>query len=126
MRLPASMLEGDYMSIKHGIKIQRHSFPPEWMTPDPQPGPPYYPGKGGRGGYPLSPGVPVGSPSPWNGPPLMAKPPTLPYNWRPATFLDELHPKLQMMMEPFLTKFRGRCLVSNILTKSGKRFDSLP
>jgi hypothetical protein len=29
------------------------------------------------------------------------------------------------MMEPLLTKFRGRCLVSNVLTASVKRFDSL-
>jgi hypothetical protein len=29
-------------------------------------------------------------------------------------------------MEPPLTKFWGRCSVSNILTASGKRFDSLP
>jgi hypothetical protein len=29
-------------------------------------------------------------------------------------------------MEPLLTKFWGRCSVSNILTASGKRFDSLP
>jgi len=30
------------------------------------------------------------------------------------------------MMEPLLTKYRGRCSVSSILTKSGKRLDSLP
>jgi hypothetical protein len=36
MQFPASMLEGDFMSIKHGIKIQRHNFPPEWGTPEPQ------------------------------------------------------------------------------------------
>jgi hypothetical protein len=29
-------------------------------------------------------------------------------------------------MEPLLTKFRGRCLVSNILMTGGKQFDSLP
>ena len=29
-------------------------------------------------------------------------------------------------MEPLLTKFWGRCSVSNILTASGKHFDSLP
>jgi hypothetical protein len=29
-------------------------------------------------------------------------------------------------MEPLLMKLRGRCLVSNILTAGGKRFDSLP
>jgi hypothetical protein len=28
-------------------------------------------------------------------------------------------------MEPLLMKFRGHCLVSNILTAGGKRFDSL-
>ena len=30
------------------------------------------------------------------------------------------------MMEPLLTKYRGWCLVSNILTAGNKRFDSLP
>ncbi len=60
MHFPASTLEGDYMSIKHGIKIQRHNFPPEWVTPDPQPGPPsYYPGKG-RGWLSTSPWCPDG------------------------------------------------------------------
>jgi hypothetical protein len=29
-------------------------------------------------------------------------------------------------MEPLLTKYRGRCSVSSILTEGGKRFDSLP
>jgi hypothetical protein len=38
IQFPASMLEGDYMSIKHGIKIQRHNFPPEWVSPEPQTG----------------------------------------------------------------------------------------
>ena len=39
MQFPASTLEGDFMSIKHGIKIQRHNFPPEWGTLEPQYGP---------------------------------------------------------------------------------------
>jgi hypothetical protein len=82
MQFPASRLEGDYMSIKHGIKIQRHNFPPEWVKPDPQPGPPsYYPGKGGEDGYQLPPGVQMGSPRPWVAPLLLAKLPTMPYNW---------------------------------------------
>jgi hypothetical protein len=114
------------MSIKHGIKIQQHNFPPEWVTLDPWPGPPFYLGKGGGGGYLLSPSVLVGFPSPWTVSPLLAKPPSLPYNWHPATFVDECQPKIQTMMESFLTKFRGRCLVSNILTESGKQFISLP
>jgi hypothetical protein len=114
------------MSIKHGIKIQRHNFPPEWVMQEPQPGPIYYPGKVGGGGYQLNPGVPVGSPSPWTQPPPLANPTPPPCNWRPATFVDERHPKIQTMMEPLLTKFRGRCLASNLLTESGKWFDSLP
>ena len=47
MQFPVSTLEGDLMSIKHGIKLQRHNFPHEWTAPDIQPGPQYYPGKGG-------------------------------------------------------------------------------
>jgi hypothetical protein len=35
MQFPASTLEGDFMSIKHCIKIQQHNFPPEWGTPEP-------------------------------------------------------------------------------------------
>ena len=52
MQFPASTLEGDYMSIKHGIKFQCHNFPTEWMTPDLQlGGPMYYPGKAVGGPY---------------------------------------------------------------------------
>ena len=84
------------------------------------------PGKSGGGTYQLPPGVLVGSTSPLTQPPTLAKPPPTPYNWRPTTFVDKRHPKIQAMMEPLLIKFRGRCLVSNILTESGKQFDSLP
>jgi hypothetical protein len=126
MQFPASTLEGNYMSIKHGINIQQHNFPPEWVMQEPQPGPIYYPGKVGGGGYQLNPGVLVGSPSPWTQPPPLAKPTLPPYNWRPATFVDERNPKIQTMMESLLIKFRGRCLISNLLTESGKRFDSPP
>jgi hypothetical protein len=49
MQLPASTLGGDFMSVKDSIKIQRHNFPLEWSTPEPQHGPPgpYYPGRSG-------------------------------------------------------------------------------
>ena len=40
MQFPASTLEGDFMSIKHSIKIQRHNFPVEWGTSEPQYTPP--------------------------------------------------------------------------------------
>lgn len=127
MQFPASTLEGDLMSIKHGIKLQRHNFPHEWAAPDVQPGPQYYQGKvGGIGGYHIPPGVPSGPPSPWPKHPPLAPQNLPPYNWRPAGFVDDRHPKISAMMEPLLMKFRGRISVSNILTAGGKRFDNLP
>ena len=80
---------------------------------------------GGDGGYHILPGVPSGPPSPWTKPPPLAPSNTPPYNWRPAGFVNKCHPKIITMMEP-LVKLRGQCLVSNILTTGGKRFDSLP
>ena len=127
MHFPASTLEGDFMPIKHGIKIQRHNFPTEWGTPEPQYGPPipYHPDKSGGGGYqPLLPPV-TPPPGTWSQPPP-PKTPTQPYNWRPANCVDERPPKIAAMMEPLLTKYRGRCSVSTILTASNKWFDSLP
>ena len=95
--------------------------------PDIQPGPQHYPGKGGGGdGYHIPPGVPSDPPSPWTKHPPLAPPNTPPYNWRPAGFVDERHPKIVAMMEPLLMKLRGRCSVSNILMAGGKQFDSLP
>jgi hypothetical protein len=58
--------------------------------------------------------------------PLTGTKPKIAYSWWPATLVDELHPKIQAMMEPFLMRFRGRCSVINTLTASGKRFDNLP
>jgi hypothetical protein len=93
MQFPASTLEGDLMSIKHGIKLQRHNFPHEWAAPDIQPRPQYYSGKGGMsGGYHIPPGVPSGPPSPWTKHPPLAPPNVPPYNWRPVGFVDERHP----------------------------------
>jgi hypothetical protein len=127
MHFPASTLEGDYMSIKHGIKIQRHNFPMEWMTPDLHPGGAmYFHGKSGGGPYQSTPSASAVSSGPWAMSASVVKPPPVPYNWQPTGFVDERHPKIQAMMEPLLMKFRGRCSVSNILTASGKRFDSLP
>jgi hypothetical protein len=114
------------MSIKHGIKIQRHNFPSERGTPEPQYGPPipYHLGKSGGGGYqPLSPPA-THPPGTYQPPP--PKTPTQLYNWCPANWVDEHHPKIAAMLEPLLAKYRGRCLVSNIITVSNKRFDSLP
>ena len=96
MQFPASTLEGDLMSIKHGIKLQQHNFPQEWTTPDVQPGPTYYPGKGGGGSYHVPPGVPSGPPSPWTKPPLLTPPTTPQYNWQPAGFVDKRHPRYKL------------------------------
>jgi hypothetical protein len=125
MMFPASTLEGEYLSIKHGIIIHCHNFPQDWETPAPQVlqgG--YYPRKGGGGGYqPLQP--PSGGPPPWQHTPV--KPPASgSYKWWPDNWIDERHPKTQAMMEPFLVTFRGRCSVSNIITEGGLRFDALP
>ena len=122
LKFPVSTLDADYAAIKYGIKIKRHNFPKEWMTKEPwqqggyQQRDSLYQGagmSGGGGGY--QPQVP-----------LTGTTPKTPYSWRPASFVDERHPKIQTMMEPFLVRFRGRCSVSNILTASGKRFEDLP
>ena len=71
--------------------------------------------------------VPPSIPPPgtWSQPPP-PKTPSQPYNWRPANWVDERHPKIAAMMEPLLAKYHGRCSVSSILTASNKWFDSLP
>jgi len=97
------------------------------VTPEPKYAPqvPYYPCKPGGGGY--QPGQQPSIPPPggtYQPPPQ--KTPTQPYNWCPAKWVDERHPKIAAVMEPLLTKFRGWCSVSNILTAGNIRFDSLP
>jgi len=64
LQFPVSMLEGDFIAIKHGINIQRHNFPAEWAVPEPYQGPSsYHPGKGG--GWLLTPTWrPIGEPNP--------------------------------------------------------------
>jgi len=95
------------MSIKHGIKIERHNFPLEWVTPEPKqyaPQGPYYPSEPGGGGY--QPGLQPSIPPPggtYQPPPQ--KNPTQPYNWCPVKWVDKRHPKIAAVMEPFLTKF---------------------
>jgi hypothetical protein len=83
MQFPAFTLEGNYMVIKHSIKIERHNFPQEWKMPESYHerlgG--YQQGKGGGGGnHPLfSPAAPAGLTSLWIQPDL-SKQPTQPYN----------------------------------------------
>ena len=66
LQFPASMLEGDFIAIKHGIKIQRHNFPTEWTMPHQYQGfSGYYTVKGSGGGYQAPPGVLSSHPTPW-------------------------------------------------------------
>lgn len=130
MQFPVSTLDGVYDAIKHGIKIERHNFPSEWKSTEPPLGygmqTPYLQGKkAGGGGYTqLPPGVP---PQGTWGQALPSKPPpSAPFNWKPANFVDQRHPKFQALMDPLLSKFRGQVSISTILSESGKRFDSLP
>ncbi len=80
MMFPSSMLEGEYLSIKHGNIIHRHNFPQDWETPALQVPPGgYYPRKGGGGGYqPLQPLL--GGPPSWQQTPVKP-PPNGPYKW---------------------------------------------
>ncbi len=127
IQFPVSPLDGDYVAIKHGIKILCHNFPQEWTTPELSFGPAggYYPGKGGGSGYqPVQP--PSGAqPVSWQLPGPVKLPPTQPYAWQPANLAEVRHQKFQALMDPFLVKFRGRCLVRNILTAAGKQFNCL-
>ena len=36
LKFPVSTLDAEYAAIKHGIKIERHNFPKEWMTKEPR------------------------------------------------------------------------------------------
>jgi hypothetical protein len=68
MQFLASTLEGDYMAIKHSIKIERHYFPQEkeMLEPHYEHLRGYQQGKGGGGSFQpqFPPGAPVGSTSP--------------------------------------------------------------
>ncbi len=92
---------------------------------EPQYGPPgpYYPGKSGRSGYPFrSAGTSTRHVA------TASAQTTFPALQVATGKFQQQAPsyKIAVMMEPLLPMFRGRCLVSNILTASGKRFDSLP
>jgi hypothetical protein len=130
MQFPVSMLQGDYMAIKHGIKIQSHNFPQEWITKEfPTPTGSYYGGGRGGGYQPIPPGIPLGTPPTWGkpiSPSIVPSARVVPYRWQPAGFIDRHNPKIAHMMEPLITKHRGRISVSSILMASNKRFDDLP
>ncbi len=69
IQFPVSMLQGDYMAIKHGIKIQCHNFPQEWITKEfPTPTGSYYGGGRGGGYQVIPPGIPLGTPPTWGKP----------------------------------------------------------
>ena len=90
LKFPVSTLDADYAAIKHGIKIERHNLPKEWMTKEPRQQGGYQQRdshyqctgtSGGGGGY-------------QHLVPLTGTTPKTPYSWRPATFVDTRHPKI--------------------------------
>jgi hypothetical protein len=58
IQFPVSTLDGTYMSIKHGIKIERHNFPMEWQATAPgRPGTYQHGNRAVGGGYQQGPPV---------------------------------------------------------------------
>ena len=112
IQFPVSTLDGDYMSIKHGIKIERHNFPMEWQATAPgRPGAYQQGNRAVGGGYQQGPpGVPP--PGLWGQALAQGQsPPTgpaVPFNWKPANFVDSRHPKIQALLDPLLSKLRGK------------------
>ena len=104
------LLEGITDSVRNVILIQRAMFPHEWMVPlkaaDAQ----------------------FGRPPPtqwqWDTPalalPLTGSPPTRPVQE------DIRHPKIKLLMDPYLKRYNNFVNIADILTASGKRLMDLP
>jgi hypothetical protein len=106
------LLEGIADSVRNAIPIQRAMFPREWMVPlkaadaqfgRPPPGPP-----------------PTHWDTPALAPPLTEPPPT-----RPGQE-DIRHPKIKLLMDPYLKRYNNFVNIADILTASGKRMTDLP
>ncbi len=114
------LLEGITDSVHNAILIQHAMFPREWMTPQKAPdatygGPPY-------GGPP-----PAGPPPTWF--PTLAPPPTPPGGPKPpgrGAYKDTRHPKIKLLMDPYLKRYNNYINIPEILTASGKRMSDLP
>jgi hypothetical protein len=108
------LLEGITDSVCNAIPIQRAMFPREWMAPlkapdalygRPPPGPP-----------------PTWEPAPALPPPPLGGPPPT----RPGGQEDTRHPKIKLLMDPYLKRNNNYVNIPEILTASGKRMSDLP
>jgi hypothetical protein len=111
------LLEGITDSVRNAIPIQRAMFPCEWMTPLKSPdalygGPPY-------GGPP-----PAGPPPTWD--PTPAPPPGGPTPPGQGGYEDTRHPKIKLLMDPYLKWYNNYVNIPEILMASGKRMSDLP
>jgi hypothetical protein len=95
-------------------------FPREWMTPLKSPDALY-------GGPPYG-GPPPGPPPTWD--PTPALPPTPPGGPTPTRpgggYEDTRHPKIKLLMDPYLKRYNNYVNIPEILTASGKRMSDLP
>ena len=106
------LLEGITDPVRNAIPIQWVMFPREWMAPLKAPDAMY-----GRPppGLPPSWELPALPPTPLGGPPLT----------RPGQE-DIHHPKIKLLMDPYLKWYNNYVSIPEILSASGKRMTDLP
>jgi hypothetical protein len=107
------LLEGITDLVRNAILIQRAIFPHEWLAPLKAPDALY--------------GRPPPGPSPTWGPAPALPPQTLggPPPTRPGQE-DIRHPKIKLLMDPYLKQYNNYVNIPEILTASGKRMSDLP
>ncbi len=107
------LLEGITDSVRNAILIQRTMFPREWMASLKAPDALY--------GSP-----PPGLPPIWE--PALALPPSPPGGPPPTRpgQEDTRHPKIKLLMDPYLKRYNIYVNIPKILTASGKRMSDLP
>ena len=107
------LLEGITDSVRNAIPIQRAMFPREWMAPLRAPEAMY-----GR--------PPPGPPPTWGPAPVL--PPQPPGGTPPTRPGQEdiRHPKIKLLMDPYLKRYNNYVNIPKILTASGKRMSDLP
>jgi hypothetical protein len=106
------LLEGITDSVCNAIRIQRAMFPREWMAPLKAPDALY-----GR--------PPPGPPPTWEPPALPSPPPRGPPPTRPGQE-DTRHPKIKLLVDPYLKRYNNYVNIPEILTASGKHMSDYP
>jgi hypothetical protein len=107
------LLEGITDSVRNAIPIQQAMFPREWMAPLKAPDTLF-----GR--------PPPGPPPTWG--PALVLPPQPPGGPPPTRPGQEniRHPKIKLLMDPYLKRYNNYVNIPEILTASGKRMSDLP